>query len=775
MRFEEREGWLRVRTLIWNGVHSRVIGPMKKEFKARSAGARELVLFILLAGSCDASSQSMVATSSSRRGYLSFPDRVAYQYAIEEVRWHHRIWPKDNPGPKPPLDALISQTQLAQKVQSYLRKSQVVYEQRGRPISAGELQAETERMATHSKQPEVLRELFAALGNDPFVIAECLARPVVAERLVAQFNDGASQSSRAESRDPVERPLTSSAGFEGLAPLAARAALQLDSARNDTLENGTYTLPGIAPLDCADNTWSATTTVNAPDARDLHSVVWTGSEMIIWGGYNPNIMNTGGKYDPAEDAWTSTSTVNAPTRRVFHTAVWTGSEVIVWGGQSPSLLNTGGRYNPVADSWAATSIINAPSARIDHTAVWTGREMIVWGGANDTTFGFNNGARYDPGTDTWTATSTTNAPAARFAHSALWTGSEMIIWGGSDSMNYVNTGGRYNPTTDSWTPTGLMNVVPGRFAHTAVWTQSEMIVWGGVDQTFDDCNTGGRYNPISDSWVATSLSNAPSPRDSHTAVWTGNEMIIWAGIFHTTNLNTGGRYNPSTDSWTNSSLVNAPSARYAHTAVWTGTQMIVWGGLYYPSPYLNTGGIYCAQPSVPVLQSAVSRKAHGSAGNFDLALPLSGTPAIECRSGDATNDYTVVITFSASVTVNGSPQASVTSGMGTIGSNGVPNGGVVQVAGNIVTVPLTNVTNAQTIQVTLYGINGSANFVIPMSILVGDTNGNGAVNASDVSLIKSQVGHQLNATNFRSDITANGYIDASDIALVKSLAGTGLP
>ena len=33
-------------------------------------------------------------------------------------------------------------------------------------------------MASHTKQPEVLQELFEALGNDPFVIAECLARPV---------------------------------------------------------------------------------------------------------------------------------------------------------------------------------------------------------------------------------------------------------------------------------------------------------------------------------------------------------------------------------------------------------------------------------------------------------------------------------------------------------------------------------------------------------------------------------------------------------------------
>ena len=108
---------------------------------------------------------------------LTFVERVAYQYAIEEVYWRHRIWPKDNLGAKPSLDAVISPGEVERKVTDYLRKSQLVTDQRGSPITASELQAEMDRMASHSKQPEVLREIFEALGNDSFVIAECLARP----------------------------------------------------------------------------------------------------------------------------------------------------------------------------------------------------------------------------------------------------------------------------------------------------------------------------------------------------------------------------------------------------------------------------------------------------------------------------------------------------------------------------------------------------------------------------------------------------------------------
>src|SRR5262245_16491091 len=115
---------------------------------------------------------------------LSFAERVAYQTAIEDVYWRHRIWPKERPDPKPSLDAVMSQATIEQKVQDYLRHSELLEQEWQKPITPEQLQAEMDRMAQHTKQPEVLRELFAALGNDPFVIAECLARPVLAERMI---------------------------------------------------------------------------------------------------------------------------------------------------------------------------------------------------------------------------------------------------------------------------------------------------------------------------------------------------------------------------------------------------------------------------------------------------------------------------------------------------------------------------------------------------------------------------------------------------------------
>src|SRR5438552_1608545 len=127
--------------------------------------------------------------TSGQAKTLTFADRVAYQRAIEQVYWHHRIWPKERPDPKPSLDAVMSQAQLEKKVEDYLRNSQALEDDWQRPITSEQLQAEMDRMAQHTKQPEVLRELFQALGYDPFVIAECLVRPVLTQRLLTELNN----------------------------------------------------------------------------------------------------------------------------------------------------------------------------------------------------------------------------------------------------------------------------------------------------------------------------------------------------------------------------------------------------------------------------------------------------------------------------------------------------------------------------------------------------------------------------------------------------------
>ena len=170
----------------------------------------------------------------------------------------------------------------------------------------------------------------------------------------------------------------------------------------------------------------------------------------------------------------------------------------------------------------------------------------------------------------------------------------------------------------------------------------------------------------------------------------------------------------------------------------------------------------------PVPTSAVSRKTHGAAGPFDVDL-LSAS-GVECRNGTPSGkDFTVIVTFANPVTLNG---ALVTS------SDSMATADPPSVSSATVTVNLHNVANAQRINVILTNVNdGTRNgdVSIPMSILIGDTSGNGSVNATDVSQAKLQSGQPVSSSNFRNDVSVNGSINASDVSSVKLKSGTALP
>jgi len=164
------------------------------------------------------------------------------------------------------------------------------------------------------------------------------------------------------------------------------------------------------------------------------------------------------------------------------------------------------------------------------------------------------------------------------------------------------------------------------------------------------------------------------------------------------------------------------------------------------------------------LNTASSRKTHGSAGTFDINLPVTGSPGVECR--DTAGNHTLVFTFNNNVT-NGN--ATVSSGTGTV--SGPP-----EFSGNTMTVHLSGVANAQTVTITLSGVTSQSSQVLPdtpisMAVLTGDTNGNGIVNASDVAQTKAQLGQPVTNNNFRADPNASGTITATDVAMIKSHSG----
>jgi hypothetical protein len=381
---------------------------------------------------------------------------------------------------------------------------------------------------------------------------------------------------------------------EGQAGVAS-GGLVMSETENAALVNAGYVEIGSTMLI---GRWRRSVSGTPPSPRRRHTAVWTGSEMIVWGGTDGSALGDGGRYDPVADNWTAMTTNGAPSARYLHTAVWTGGKMIVWGGTDDiSDFNDGGRYDPASDSWMGVAIAGAPSAREQHTAVWTGTEMIAWGGFSGGNL--NDGGRYDPVANSWAAVTTLGAPAARSDHSAVWTGGGMIVWGGFSGGIYVNTGGRYNPGAGSWSAVTTGDAPAGRVSHAAVWTGNEMIVWGGF--VSGAVNDGGRYDPAADGWTQVATNGAPAARVNHTAVWTGSEMIVWGGDDNSgSDYRDGGRYDPATDVWTTVTTSGAPAARERHTAVWTDAGMIVWGG--YDGSYFNDTWLYSPGKAVFLYQ-----------------------------------------------------------------------------------------------------------------------------------------------------------------------------
>jgi hypothetical protein len=333
--------------------------------------------------------------------------------------------------------------QLEKKVADYLRKSQALADHWQRPLSAEQLQAEMDRMAQHTKQPEVLRELFAALGNDPFVIAECLARPALAERLLTNWY-AYDQRVHGELKQRAEVDLLANSAAE---QMNGGAYSEIELIKSDTSDIGQERTAKTIRLNSREwdeNVQHLAGTFNNTDAAqpggfglrqhvaasqsaDASAHLESAAEMykaLPVGNLSPLQENETCYYAIAVLAKTA-------DRLKLATVAWLKEPLASWLARAENQVAPisppaiGYALPTVAagctdDSWTPTS--GPPDSRVGHTAVWTGNEMIVWGGFQPANFfgtPFNTGGRYDPSTDNWTTTSLTHAPAGRNGHTAV--------------------------------------------------------------------------------------------------------------------------------------------------------------------------------------------------------------------------------------------------------------------------------------------------------------------------------------------------------------------
>ena len=248
----------------------------------------------------------------------------------------------------------------------------------------------------------------------------------------------------------------------------------------------TPTATGAAYDPIAD-AWAPTSLDGAPDARLLHTAVWTGHEMIVWGGDitsndNGTPFQSGGRYSPASDSWSPTDLVTAPSARSSHVSVWTGREMIIYGGKySFNLPDQGARYDPAKDRWRLMSNDREPTGISSSLPpVWTGKLFVVWDGYGASPVG-QHGGRYDPELDVWSHVSFSATGTSRTSYSSAWTGKEMVIWGGDEyyPSQTLRDGTRYDPAADTWTPMTLTNAPEQRDGHVMAMCGDFLTIWGG--------------------------------------------------------------------------------------------------------------------------------------------------------------------------------------------------------------------------------------------------------------------------------------------------------
>ncbi len=352
--------------------------------------------------------------------------------------------------------------------------------------------------------------------------------------------------------------------------------------------------------------WLPLSATNAPSARYLHTAVWSGTHMIIWGGDTAaGATNTGYKYSPTTDTWTAISMTNAPSARHSHQAIWTGTKMIVWGGYGGAFLANGGIYDPATDTWAAMATAMAPGARVAHAMHFTGTYVLVWGGRMNVT-ALNTGGRYHVANNQWSPMSTTGAPSPRFNTANAWlpgggvlSNGAMFVWGGTNTFDWYQDGATYDPTLDKWATISTQGKLPpysreggSALAYTAA--QAMMFGgWDGFDQYSNELHNWFGLNQAGGYWYLLQPVNTPAGRAAHVTLAPGPERIfVWGGCYGAgcANLHAdGGVWKPDNmgGKWTPIPADSALTARQYPTAVWSGTQAILWGGFDGNKPLGN--------------------------------------------------------------------------------------------------------------------------------------------------------------------------------------------
>ncbi|MGZ3419031.1 MAG: Kelch repeat-containing protein [Polyangiales bacterium] len=340
------------------------------------------------------------------------------------------------------------------------------------------------------------------------------------------------------------------------------------------------------------------------EARKGHSIVWTGTELLIWGGQTKaSAKRDGVRWSVATNTWKAMSSPPASILdRYDHSAVWTGSRMLIWGGQKFDLtyVGDGASYDPATDTW--TVLPPAPIAgRRRAGTVWTGKQMIVWGGEDGVAFGAADGASFDPLANKWTKLP--SAPInGRSEPQVVFDGKDMIVWGGAN-VDFETSGARFDPESLVWTKLSD-SPLPARAYGCSAATSGGMFVYGGATPTGGDPILAAIPRGVVLDGLGWSETTTPPtavtsiPERFASLCWcTSGKCFVWSGqtidkVVGFKAVRDGFAYDLSSGAWTPMLSAGEPVPRAVASSVWTGKFAAVWGGDVDGSAVLRDGAIY---------------------------------------------------------------------------------------------------------------------------------------------------------------------------------------
>jgi hypothetical protein len=564
-------------------------------------------------------------------------------------------------------------------------------------------------------------------------------------------------------------------------------------AGGDTSSVGTGVTNTAELFDPVSETFTLLPSMASPRWSHTATLLPDGKVLIVGGLSSSDFMvtNTAELFDPLTNSFTTTGSMSVP--RYFHTAtLLTNGKVLVAGGFHPALggLNTAEVFDEATGTFTLLPNLMA-TKRYYHssTLLPNGRVFIAGGGGSPPPTSplitgsviTNTAELFDPATETFTLVPNTMNSYRYWQTATLLPSGKVLLADGSTidyaGAEYTMTAELFDPSNQTFTLLPLMNSV--RFGHTAtVLPDGRVLIAAGTTGS-----TATATAEIFDEGLGFSDGRRPAVS---TAMLSSGAVTVTGIGFRGDSEGSGGSFSSSATNYPLLQLtridneqtffaLSDPATNWSDTSfnsVTLGSNLL--NGAYRVTIFTN------AIPSLqklitigPPLQlvSAVSRKTHGSVGDFDIDLPLTGNPGIECRSGPVSGAHRVVVTFANAVTVT---NATVTPGQGgTASLQLVPGPNHAEVL-----IDLSNVSNAQTLTINLLGVSNGTNTSdvhIPMGILLGDVDASRRTDAGDVTQVRNRTVSIPDQQTFRFDVNTSGRIDSGDVTVTRNGSITVLP